>query len=84
MVHGKVCLKIQWLYDSLLFFQKALGNQDESIKMYQEQLNVLQTHLKNYRAPFKYILDPRDEGVESSGIELDKQYIELMNDPVGR
>ena len=40
--------------------------------MYNEQLGVLKTHLKNYRAPFKFILDPRDEGVESSGIEMEK------------
>ena len=33
-VHGRVCLKIQWLYDSLLFFQKALSSHDEQIKMY--------------------------------------------------
>ena len=52
--------------------------------MYQEQLNVLKSHLRNYRAPFKHILDPRDEGVESSGIEVEKQFIEMMNDPLGR
>ena len=37
--------------------------------MYREQLNVLQQHLKNFRAPFAHILDPLDEGVDSSGIE---------------
>ena len=34
--------------------------------------------------PFKNILDPRDLGVESSGIEKEMQYVQLMKDPYGR
>lgn len=71
-VIGRICLKIQWIYDQLLFLQKALQTHDESIRMFEEQQFILAQHLKDYRAPFKYILDPRDQGVESSGIEQEK------------
>lgn len=83
-VIGKICLKVQWIYDQLLFLQKALQTQEDSIKMYEEQQFILEQHLKDYRAPFKNILDPKDHGIESSGIEQEKQYVELMRDPFGR
>lgn len=35
-VIGRVCLKIQWIYDQLLFLQKALQTHDESIKMFED------------------------------------------------
>lgn len=35
-VIGRICLKIQWIYDQLLFLQKALQTHEESIKMFDE------------------------------------------------
>ena len=71
-VIGKISLKVQWIYDQLLFLQKALQTQEESIRMFEEQQFILEQHLKDYRGPFKNILDPKDQGVESSGIEQEK------------
>lgn len=35
-VVGKICMKIQWIFDQVIFLQNALNNQNETIKNMEE------------------------------------------------
>ena len=72
---GNIHLILQWIYCREKYFQAALNRVEETLTEEIKQRDNIQEHLKQYRSPFKNILENEELEVDSD-IEQDKIEIE--------
>jgi len=68
---GAIRLQLQWLYNRTKYFEQALHRVEETLQQETVQMKNVQEHLKNYRYPFKGLLE-NSEFEADSDIEQDK------------
>lgn len=72
---GSVHLVLQWIYCREKYFEQALRRVEETLEEENIQKNNIQEHLKQYRSPFKNILEgddlDLDSDVEHDQLEID-------------
>ncbi len=72
---GSIHLVLQWIYCREKYFQAALNRVEETLNEEIKQRDNIQEHLKQYRGPFKSILENEELEIDSD-IEQDKIEIE--------
>lgn len=74
-VIGRVHLTLQWVYNSLKYFETALKRVDETLEQERLQRKNVEDHLITYRMPFLELLEQEsvdaDSDIAYDKLELD-------------
>ena len=71
---GRVHMVLQWIFCRYKYFEQALQMVEKTLEEELQQRDNLQDHLKQYRSPFKKLLESNEIELDSD-VEYDKKEI---------